>query len=439
MRSPLAAVLSLLVVGALFAPAGLAAPPPAQVCAVCHELETDGVVVESELVVAVDGKEDSTWTSQVTVDEPTAARLAANQTRLDRLVSGAFGSDTAVDEPRDLSYTLDGQQLRVQYAAPDTVQTGRSGVVLFTGLDAVPRATINTDTLTVHGPTGSTVTESPGGTVEAGQVTWTGQTGASVDGLVAFARGGGLAGQAQTAVAIREYRLTELQPALVRFGAVPALLLALGAVGLLVAGTLRGRARGVRADDGFAMEMLRLFGAGALAHFLLSGALSLLGFELGVVLGIAGVLMTTPAVVTGATLVILDRFPRAFRKTRLGSRLAEHASALAVGVIAVWTLVLVVGGGGTAPLFLLCTPLVFLPFGVLTGTGHPARWLFPVVVALTALVAAIPFANQAGLIFVGPSTLTLTMVGWGLLGVPLFVIGRDLTARRPAAGGAGTD
>lgn len=81
--------------------ASTAAPPPADACFVCHLLEDRDTttVVESELTV---------------------------------------------------SYSLDGQTLRVGYTVPDTVESQRLGVSLFTGFETDPGAREASST-----PTGS--------------------------------------------------------------------------------------------------------------------------------------------------------------------------------------------------------------------------------------------------------------------------------------------
>jgi hypothetical protein len=437
MRPPRPILLLLLLVGilALALPVGVAAPPPADACSVCHTLETreTTTVVESDLTVRVKATSASTWTSRVTVDDATATRLAENRTRLAALVTDSFRDSprTVVDDPQNVSYTLDGQTLRVRYTVPETVQSGRAGVVLFTGFRAGPgesRVAVNADRLVVRGRSGQAVTHAPGGgTVDGEQVRWQRQDGGTLDGVVAFADADGPLGQATTAVSLREHRLAELGPGVVAFGALPALVLGLGSLGLLV---VESRFRfGDRVQTaGFARAVLGGLVAGSIGYVGLLGLLSWLGSSLLWLPLVLGVLLLGPVVLTGTVLVVLANLPAFFEQTAvtLDERRGK-ISTLAAATVAVWTLVLVIGGPLSAPLVLLCSPLAFLPFGILAGANHWARWLLPPVTALGALVAAVPFAQQSGLRFVSPGVLTLALTVSGLLGAFLFVLGCDLT------------
>jgi hypothetical protein len=57
---------------------------------------------------------------------------------------------------------------------------------------------------------------------------------------------------------------------------------------------------------------------------------------------------------------------------------------------------------------------------------HRLRLLFPLVVILSAIVAAIPFTFQVGLLFVTPAMLTVLLSWTGLLGIVLFAQGQQL-------------
>lgn len=438
MRPPRPILLLVLLVGilALALSGGAAAPPPADACSVCHTLETreTTTVVGSDLTVRVEATSASTWTSRVTVDDATATRLAENRTRLAALVTDSFRDSraTAVDDPQNVSYALDGQTLRVRYTVADTVQSGRAGVVLFTGFRAGPgasRVTVNTDRLVVRGRSGQAVTDAPdGGTVDGEQVRWQGEDDGAIDGVVAFADAGGPLGQAETALSLREYRLAELAPGVVDFGALPALVLGLGSLGLLVVQSRFRFGDSVQAD-GFATTVLTGLVVGSIGYVGLVGLLSWLDSSLLWLALVFGLFLLGPVVLTGTVLVVLAKLPAFFEQTTvtLDERRGQ-ISTLAAATVAVWTLLLVVGGPLSAPLVLLCSPLTFLPFGILAGANHRARWLLPPVAALGALVAAVPFAQQSGLRFVSPGVLALALVASGLLGASLFVLGCDLTA-----------
>jgi hypothetical protein len=437
MRPPSAVLLLVFLTSVLVLtlPGGAAAPPPADACSVCHSLETreTTTVVESSLTVRVDAPSASTWTSRVTVDDATATRLAENRTRLSALVTDSFRDTraTVVDDPQNVSYTLDGQTLRVRYTVPETVQSGRAGVVLFTGFRAGPgesRVAVNADRLVVRGRSGQAVTHALGrGAVDGEQVRWRRQESRTLDGVVAFAAAGGPLGQATTAFSIRSYRLGELAPGIVAFGALPALVLGLGSLGLLLGASRFQTGDSVRVAR-HATTVLRGLLVGSLAYIVLVGLLSVLWRSLLWLPLVLGALLAGPVVLTGTTLLVLSKLPAVVEQTPVNP--GDHrrsVSTLAAAAVAVWTLVLVIGGPLSAPLVLLCSPLAFLPFGVLAGTNHLARWLLPPVTALGALVASVPFAQQSGLLFVSPGVLALALVVSGLLGASLFVLGCDLT------------
>jgi hypothetical protein len=440
----------ILLVGILFVPTGVTAHAPTQVCSVCHTLESADTVevVESELRVEVDGESGSTWTSRVRVSDATATRLSESQSRVDALVADSFdaGYPTAVDEPQNLTYTFADQTLTVRYRVPETVGTGRLGVVFFTGFESTTHADVNADKLTVRGPPDRAVTHPQGGTAEGNQVVWRDKRNANIGGVVAFAGRDGPLAKIQTTLAVRAYELDKLAPELIQFGTVPAVLLGLLSVGLVTAESRRRASKRLWPDDATTTAVLKGLVAGGLGYAALSGllaALSRLLASLGLVDGsqpvamgntlvMVGLLLVIPAITTATTLIALDRLPALLDQTDMLAGLSGNESRLAGGAVAVWTVLLLIGGPVSIILVFVCSPLVFLPFGVLAGVDHWARWLLPPVAVGTAVTAAIPATAQVGLIFVTPMMLALAIAGWGLLGTTLFIFGTEQTGRQSA-------
>lgn len=183
------------------------------------------------------------------------------------------------------------------------------------------------------------------------------------------------------------------------------------------------------------MTVLKWVLAGALGYVALAGVLLWLDGAVCFAFVVGGFLLFSPTVTTATVLLVLHKLRRFLDHTDTHpASVRGRVPTVAAGTVVIWTLTLLVGGPLSAPLVLLCSPLVFLPFGVLAATGHPARWLFPPVVALGVLVAAVLFSQQVGLLVVSPAMLTVAMVGSRLLGLPLFLLGRDLAEETgPAA------
>jgi hypothetical protein len=106
---------------------------------------------------------------------------------------------------------------------------------------------------------------------------------------------------------------------------------------------------------------------------------------------------------------------------------------IAIVTILVWTGALLLGAPSSAALVLIAGPLIFLPFGFLAGARHWARFLFPFVVALGPVVAALPFVPRVGVVFVSPRMVAMLCLGMALLGIPLFTIGHYLSRDRDSS------
>jgi len=428
-RHVILAIAAALLVVAILAPAGSTAPPPEGVCGICgpefkRAAEDNGVnatVTESSLTVEITADGESHWTATATLNRDAAERFAENRTLLYRTVNQSHNSyRTVVDEPENLSVALADRTVTAMFTVSDATHRYPGGVLLFDGFARYPphgAPYINTDTLTVEGPSDTAVTHTPPeSTVSGNRAVWR-----SVDdrqrfnsplgreATVAFAPDDGLLAQAATVGAVRLHALGMVESVLREYATAPAALLALVATGLLLAGdrlpaTLtRGR------------TVLRWLAAGGGLYAGLTAVVALAGNGVGFVLGAIGIGLIPQALSTATAAALADF---------VNEETDRNVPGMAAGAVAVWTLALLVGARAGGLLVLVAGPLVFLPFGILAAARHWGRFLFPFIAALGAVAAALPFVPQSGVVFVTPAMLLLLLGGTALLGVPLFAIGQ---------------
>ncbi len=431
MRPPRSALLIVAVLIALpvLAPVGSGAPPPEGVCGVCgpsfersaSEAGVDVTVAESSLTVDVISDSDGRWTATVSLDRTAADRFAANRTLLARTIERTYDSSrTVVDAPRNLSVALDEQTLTVTFTVEDVVHESPGGIVLFDGFVHHPpngEPYLDADTVTVSGPPGTTVTHTPpGGTITGNRSVWTASEGGRTasphlgrEAFIAFAPDDSIVAEATTAAAVRGHALGLIRTELRAYALIPAILLGLVAAGLLCTGDrLFNRASLDRTP-------IRWIAGGCGIYVVLTALGYLVsGDDFAFILGVVGIGLAPQTLLT-ATVVALT----AHLDVDPGGNSVRIAAVVVLG----WTLALVLGAPASALLVLALGPLIFLPFGTLAGSGHRARFVFPVVAALGAVVAALPFVPRVGVVFVSPVMLAMLLSGTALLGIPLFAIG----------------
>lgn len=429
-RHVILAIAAALLVVATLAPAGSAAPPLEGVCAICgpefertaEDNDVNATVSESSLTVEITADGDSHWTATATLNRGAAERFAENGTLLYRTVNQSYNSyRTVVDDPANLSVALADRTVTATFTVSHATHRYPGGVLLFDGFARYPphgAPYINTDTLTVEGPSGMTVTHTPPESMVSGnRAVWK-----SVDdrqrfdsplgreATVAFAPDDGLFAQAATVGAVRLHALGVVESELREYATVPAALLALVATGLLVAGDR------LPAKLTQGRTVVRWLAVAVGLYVALTATMALASDTAWpAVLGIVGIGLAPSTFLTAAAAVLADD---------IDANTDWDILRIAAATIAVWTLALIVGARWSAPLVLVLGPLLFLPFGVLAGAGHRARFLFPFVAALGAVAAALPFVPQSGVVFVTPAMLLLLLGGTALLGVPLFAIGQ---------------
>lgn len=425
-------------------PVGSAAPPPEGVCGVCgsefeRTAEGNGVnatVSESNLTVEVTVDGDSHWTATATLNRGAANQFAENRTLLHRTVNQTYASyRTVVDEPENLSVALNDRTVTVTFTVINASHQYPGGVLLFDEFVRYPpngEAYIDTDTLTVKGPSSTTVTHTPSGsTVRENQAVWSPSNDQQTyspqlgqEATIAFAPDGGLVTQVATTAAVRTHALGMVESELRDYALIPSVLLGFLATALLLVvdrlppALTRGR------------TVTRWLAVGAGLYVALTAlAVLVAGDSLWFVLGMIGIGLAPQTFLTAAAIILTDS---------VDVNTDRNVPRIAAVTVLVWTLALLLGAPLSALLILVSGPLIFFPFGVLAGTGHYARFLFPLVAAFGPVVATLPFVPRTGVVFVSPTMLTVLLIGTALLGIPLFAIGQRL-GRNHAVSTGSTD
>ncbi|AHG01192.1 hypothetical protein HALLA_19375 [Halostagnicola larsenii XH-48] len=422
----LAAVFVLVVA---FVPAGSAAPPPEGVCGVCGDdfewtADENGVnasVDESSLGIRVTADGDSQWRATATLNRTAATQFEENQTALERTVTQTYSRSRILEgEPENLSATLEDRTLTVTFAVDDATHQYPGGVIVFDEFTQSPPTTdvyVNADTLTITGPSGTTVTHAPpGGTSTENQATWTSDTDQQYDGpelgrdaTVAFAPDDGLVSKAATSGALEAHSFGLIESDLREFAALPTGLLGLVAAGLLLAGNRLPRTF----SRGRTITRWLGVGAGLYAAFAVLAAVT--AGDFWIIFAIIGIALAPQTFLTAVAAILTD-----FVNVNTDRNVSRIAAVAALA----WTGALVVGAPLSANLVFFAGPLIFLPFGVLAGAKHPARFLFPFIAALGPIVAGLALVPQIGIVLVTPTMFAGILLGTALLGVPLFAIGR---------------
>lgn len=411
-----------------FVPVGSPAPPPEGVCGICGDdfewtAEENGVnasVDESSLDIQVTADGDSQWRATGTLNQTAATQFEENRTALERTVTQTYSQSGILEgEPENLSSTLEDRTLTVTFAVDDSTHQYPGGVIVFDEFTQSPPTTdvyVNADTLTITGPSGTTVTHTPpGGTIAENRATWTSESDQQYDGpelgrepTVAFAPDDGLVSKAATSGALEAHSFGLIESELRAFAALPAGLLGLAAAGLLLAGDRlpRSLSRGRPAT--------RWVGVGAILYAALAVLAGVIAGDFWIVLAIVGITLAPQTFLTAVAALLTDF---------VSANTDRNVSRIAAVAVLAWTGALIVGAPLSANLVFFAGPLIFLPFGVLAGANHPARFLFPFVAALGPLVAGLALVPQIGIAIISSTMFAGILLGTALLGVPLFAIG----------------
>jgi len=419
----LAAVFVLAVAGTAVAPA-TAAPPPQELCGVCGDaLSTEapeqGVPLNVEhgaLALRFGADGTGHWHARVRVTPGAADRLAANGTLREHVVRETYDHGrTVVEDPRNLTTSVENDTLVVDFDVPDAARTGPRGVVyadLLTRGGHEGGVRVVADRLEMAGPNGTIVTSGVDGmeTTE-GSVVWIADgddaaLGLSRDTALAFAPPGPLAGPA-TVLTVLLSALARTGPLLAPVVAVPTLLL-----GAVTATLLEFDERVPAIDPDRIRRALLGVGVGVCLLGVVGSLVS--PGRATVALALLGAFYA--AVVAGAN-AVAGRSPGRLAAVVLA---AAAAAALAYAVRG--------GAGGALAVTLLGIGL-FLPMGTARRVGGRS------LVALVAGVLLVPLVLAVGMGTIA-TALSATLAGavllvWigtiAALGAPLYVLGRNLS------------
>ena len=165
-----------------------ARPPPHAVCGVCSDTLVDAAaengvaidLVESSLSIRIDRSGTGHWTARVTLTGSGIETLQENQSVRDRIVQRVYERGyVAVEEPRSLTTSMDGETLVVEYEVPEMAHESAGGVYVvdfFYWHGGEARwFYLAADSMTMRGPPGTVVSHAPAdSTPDADVVTWEG-------------------------------------------------------------------------------------------------------------------------------------------------------------------------------------------------------------------------------------------------------------------------
>ncbi|MFC4407183.1 hypothetical protein [Haloarchaeobius iranensis] len=424
------AVLTLLVLAAVALPIVApvtAGPPPEAVCGLCTDDALDGGVEHSEVVVRVQDDGSADWTVRATLDERTAGELRdAPAERRDR-VRGELTRRTVVDEVTALQTRIENRTLVATFTSADFAHRGVGGVLVADGLFPSHEAagvTVHADRLAVHGPDGTSPTLVPDtATADGGAIVWTEQTGIGSETYLAFGADAGLVATGTSYLAVGMAVVERSLARALAIVALPTLLFVGVLVGLFRDGDRFGPDR---ADDGLATRIGLVVGAVApvllaagVGLFLLGTSIEGWAVDLAIFVGLTLVSLVPQTLVAAGTAAAFSLW---------GDRISLDSYAWWVFPAASGCWLVIVGATGPNRLLGTWTTTVLL--FLLLGAAHERSTLaaapVAVVTLLTPTLAAFPFVSPS----VAPSyTLLLWAVGTVVLGVALYALGRQESAR----------
>ncbi|MFB6106164.1 MAG: hypothetical protein ABEJ70_04230 [Halobacteriaceae archaeon] len=428
-----AVVLVAVALVAVTAPAAGSSPPQPVCGALCGDrferLAADqGASVHvgrSTVDVSVRADGSARWTVRTTLAEG-----VLDESTLGDVARTALGDHPVVDDPRDVSVTVETGTAVVAFTDPDFAGREVGGVLLsesFWTVDHPAYYALGADRVTVRAPPGYRASNHPpGARTNATAAWWTAdervgpETGIPDQAFVAFAPADAPVPGLLTHLAIAARLAPRVVPSLVATALVPLFVLA-GGVGAALRLGPRRDGPGVGADTRRLGSLVVGLGLATLLLVVLAGGLSVGGY--------------TGMVYAGAAVAYAGVGVAAVRWRDGEWTLGRGAEAAAAFWILGLAGALVLARYPFDPLLVACATaptLAAFPLGVAAARAHPRRWL----------VAAVPFAALAVLAWsyapVDGSGVGLTFAGvllavWAAVtvaaGAPLFLLGRSLAVR----------
>ena len=388
----------------------VAAPPPLQLCGVCHGT-FDGATERGTLDISLDEEGNAAWVERVPLADPDS--YTDDEVARESLVSEAWVgwhvSRGAAPERWD--HTISNGDLVVTYSMDDiaTPGVGNAWVVrFFDTRETIDRYQIGGEQLRIHPPAGYAFTNRPtGATIDDGAAIWQGadtdrmESDLPKDVVLTYApeldRTGSVAGFATRAVAIGPTVAWHTLLA----GAVPMVVLALG-----VAGATRFRSQRTPVPSRYST----ILAVGSLGIALLTIPLAFHFDDPGWAVVTLGALAY--AVIARPAFEVRHRF----------------GAHLLLGLVIGWmtiTMFLVTAVVGWAPLLIggpVLASLAFAPLSVALRTGQsPLPSILIILLAPVVGVATVMPTTSFGLVVIATYRL-VTATGALLAGWGLFVI-----------------
>lgn len=403
-RHALLAVLVLAtVVGATAASA-----PPVEVCTVCGDrfeaaADRHGVdlaVAESTLDVHVREDGSARWVVRNRLDADGAQALRDNRSALDAVVRDALadrrypaagGHATLVENPMNVTASLDGDTVVVSFTVEEFAHRSVGGLLVADGFHVERDGrylSADADRVTVHAPDGYAVSNRPpNADVRGDAAVWADEYGShapvAASTYVVFVRDSGPATGVLTQAAIAR----DIGPVIVRDAAraavVPTLLVAVLVAGLLAAGDTGLSARTTRVLTGVSLALV----------------------VAAVYVAVQENLVRDPAIGGAVPAFALVAGPLAAAAAVAPERvtLRRAAAALVATAAVAWAAVVLAGVGrgwavpfaawhGVAAAAFGALPACFLPLGYAAVRERRERWWLAAVVVALPFVAFLPMA-----------------------------------------------
>lgn len=157
----------------------VAAPPPLQLCGVCHGT-FDDAADRGTLDIHLDEHGDAEWVERVPVEPAVADTVADSEADRDDLVTDAWHSWHVSDGewPTNVTHTIENGDLVVTYSMPDLAENGYGNAWIIDQFDTrttADRHQIGGAELRIHPPSGHAFTTDPrGADMRDGIAVWQG-------------------------------------------------------------------------------------------------------------------------------------------------------------------------------------------------------------------------------------------------------------------------
>jgi hypothetical protein len=429
-------------------------PPPQAVCGVCSDTLVDtadenGVaigVTESSLTIQIDQSGTGHWTARVTLTGAGVETLREDQSLRDRVVQRVYERGyVAVEEPKSLTTSMNGDTLLVEYEVPDMAHESAGGVYVvdfFYWHGGEARwFYLAADSMTMRGPPGTVVSHAPADATSDGDVVTWEESDQQYDPLgvrshVVFAPDDGVISSVATTLGIgidvAQLKAQDLSAAVAPFAILAAVLALLWRFGSRLTGLSRLR---LIALVGGPLAAVGLTAATIETLVGVSGPVTeQLGDFLFYLIYVVAATGAGPALILGGPLVVGQIL---LTRRLLKGETDTTESIDAVTRLLLWPTATVLAGqwllfpvaaAGAAGydttyglVSLVLPPLCFLPLAITRRWRTPLRIAFITGLLLSPIPVVFALAPHTGMSLVSVS-LVLRYVPWGLVVAAIGVL-----------------